>query len=134
MARHANAAPTRARHSSFRQRDRPAVIAFARANAPGCVRPLCIGLSPIGMKTSTALAQGLGWCVPNAVRLDGALRKATPAFSASRCERFGLLHPPKGNFAADAAREAGRQSPRLRSEEAADVEQREHTQHGKDER
>lgn len=135
--------------------DHPAVQAFARAHAPGhsgreravalyrAVRdglrydPYRIDLSDHGMKASTALAQGHGWCVPKAVVLtavaraagiparlgfadvrnhlsteklrqtmktdvfvwhgytelwlDGAWRKATPAFNLSLCEKFGLL-------------------------------------------
>lgn len=204
--------------------EHPAVIAFARTHTHGAtdreravslylaVRdglrydPYRIDLSPHGMKASTALAQGVGWCVPKAVVLaavaraagiparlgfadvrnhlstqklrqtmqtdvfvwhgytelwlDGAWRKATPAFNLSLCEKFGLLplefdgvhdslyhpfdragqahmeyvnergsfndlpleqitttfaqiypgllHHPEGDFAADAAREAGR--------------------------
>ena len=99
--------------------------------------PYQIDLSPQGMRASTALAQGYGWCVPKAVLLaavaraadiparlgfadvrnhlstermrqtmqtdlfiwhgytelwiDGAWRKATPAFNLSLCEKFGLL-------------------------------------------
>lgn len=99
--------------------------------------PYRIDLSAQGMKASTALAQGHGWCVPKAVLLaavaraagiparlgfadvrnhlsterlrqtmktdvfawhgytalwlDGAWRKATPAFNLSLCEKFGLL-------------------------------------------
>lgn len=135
--------------------DHPAVIAFARAHAQGgspreqavslylAVRdslrydPYRIDLSPEGMRASTALAQGYGWCVPKATLLaavarasgiparlgfadvrnhlstdklrqtmktdvfiwhgytelwlDGAWRKATPAFNLSLCEKFGLL-------------------------------------------
>lgn len=133
----------------------PAVVAFAREHAQGgdarhraialyrAVRdhirydPYRIDLSPAGMKASTALALGHGWCVPKAVALaavaraagiparlgfadvrnhlsterlrqtmktdvfawhgytalwlDGAWRKATPAFNLSLCEKFGLL-------------------------------------------
>jgi transglutaminase-like putative cysteine protease len=133
----------------------PAVTAFARAHAQGATErdravalynavrdglrydPYRIDLSEHGMKASTALAQGLGWCVPKAVVLaavaraagiparlgfadvrnhlstqklretmqtdvfvwhgytelwlDGAWRKATPAFNLSLCEKFGLL-------------------------------------------
>lgn len=135
--------------------DHPAVHAFAQEHAQGAtptgravalyravrdgVRydPYRIDLSPQGMKASTALAQGHGWCVPKAVLLaavaraagiparlgfadvrnhlsterlrqtmktdvfvwhgytalwlDGAWRKATPAFNLSLCEKFGLL-------------------------------------------
>jgi transglutaminase-like putative cysteine protease len=99
--------------------------------------PYRIDLSEHGMKASTALAQGHGWCVPKAVVLaavaraagiparlgfadvrnhlsteklrqtmktdvfvwhgytelwiEGAWRKATPAFNLSLCEKFGLL-------------------------------------------
>ncbi len=135
--------------------DHPAVIAFALQHAQGggyreravslyyAVRdgfrydPYRCDLSPQGMKASTVIAQGLGWCVPKAtllaaacraagiparlgfadvrnhlstermrqsmqtdifywhgyteIWLDGAWRKATPAFNLSLCERFGLL-------------------------------------------
>ncbi|MCW5611779.1 MAG: transglutaminase family protein [Rubrivivax sp.] len=135
--------------------DHPAVAAFAAAHACGsddraravalylAVRdgfrydPYHPDLSPQGMRASTVLAQGHGWCVPKAVLLaaacraagiparlgyadvrnhlstermrqmmatdvfywhgfselwiDGAWRKATPAFNLSLCERFGLL-------------------------------------------
>lgn len=99
--------------------------------------PYRIDLSARGMKASTALEQGFGWCVPKAVVLaavaraagiparlgfadvrnhlsterlrqtmktdvfawhgytelwlDGAWRKATPAFNIELCEKFGLL-------------------------------------------
>jgi len=99
--------------------------------------PYRIDLSVPGMKASTVLAQGYGWCVPKAallaaacraaeiparvgyadvrnhlstarmresmgsdlfvwhgytdIWLDGAWRKATPAFNIELCERFGLL-------------------------------------------
>jgi transglutaminase-like putative cysteine protease len=99
--------------------------------------PYRIDLSPAGMKASTVLANGYGWCVPKATLLaaacraagiparlgfadvrnhlstermretmktdlfvwhgytdlwiDGAWRKATPAFNLALCERFGLL-------------------------------------------
>lgn len=136
--------------------DHPAVRDFARAHDPGgsvreravalnlAVRdhirydPYRIDLSPRGMRASTTLLQGHGWCVPKAVLLaavaraagiparlgfadvrnhmsteklrramggndlfvwhgytdlwiDGAWRKATPAFNLSLCEKFGLL-------------------------------------------
>lgn len=135
--------------------DHPAVIAFSRTHAQGstdreraialylAVRdglrydPYRIDLSPEGLRASTALAHGHGWCVPKAVVLaavaraaglparlgfadvrnhlsteklrqtmqtdvfiwhgytelwiDGAWRKATPAFNLSLCEKFGLL-------------------------------------------
>lgn len=135
--------------------DHPAVQAFAQAHrgdgdarAQGvslylAVRdrlrydPYRIDLSPDGMKASTALAQGAGWCVPKAVALaavaraagiparlgfadvrnhlsterlrqtmqtdvfawhgytelwiEGAWRKATPAFNIELCDKFGLL-------------------------------------------
>jgi transglutaminase-like putative cysteine protease len=135
--------------------DHPAVIAFAREHAVGAtpsgqavalylaVRdglrydPYRIDLSAQGMKASTALEQGFGWCVPKAVVLaavaraagiparlgfadvrnhlsterlrqtmqtdvfawhgytelwlDGAWRKATPAFNIELCDKFGLL-------------------------------------------
>ena len=139
--------------------DHPAVIAFAQQHAhssgPGsspraqavalalAVRdgfrydPYRCDLSPQGMRASTVLAQGYGWCVPKAtllaavcraagiparlgfadvrnhlstarmrqsmetdtfywhgyteIWLDGAWRKATPAFNLSLCQKFGLL-------------------------------------------
>jgi transglutaminase-like putative cysteine protease len=135
--------------------DHPAVRDFARAHGVGAtdreravalylaVRddlrydPYRIDLSPEGMRASTALVQGYGWCVTKAVLLaaaaravgiparlgfadvrnhlsteklrrtmqtdvfiwhgytelwlDGAWRKATPAFNLSLCEKFGLL-------------------------------------------
>jgi transglutaminase-like putative cysteine protease len=118
--------------------DRARAVSLYRAVRDG-VRydPYRIDLSPQGMKASTALAQGHGWCVPKAVLLaavaraagiparlgfadvrnhlsterlrqtmktdvfvwhgytalwlDGAWRKATPAFNLSLCEKFGLL-------------------------------------------
>lgn len=135
--------------------DHPDVVAFARCHAVGAndreravalylaVRdgfrydPYRIDLSPAGMRASTVLATGHGWCVPKAALLaaaaraagiparvgyadvrnhlsterlrrtmgtdvfiwhgyvdlwlDGAWRKATPAFNIELCERFGLL-------------------------------------------
>ena len=135
--------------------DHPAVVAFARQHAVGAdvreravaltlaVRdrfrydPYRIDLSPQGMRASSVIAQGYGWCVPKAALLaaaaraagiparvgyadvrnhlsterlrrtlqtdvfvwhgytdlwiDGAWRKATPAFNIELCERFGLL-------------------------------------------
>lgn len=135
--------------------DHPAVAAFAAAQARGAdereravalyyaVRdgfrydPYRTELSPHGMKASTVIAQGTGWCVPKAtllaavcraagiparlgyadvrnhlstermrqtmktdlfywhgfteIWLDGAWRKATPAFNVELCDRFGLL-------------------------------------------
>lgn len=99
--------------------------------------PYRIDLSPGGMRASTVLANGYGWCVPKATLLaasaraagiparlgfadvrnhlstermrqtmqtdlfiwhgytdlwlDGAWRKATPAFNIELCHRFGLL-------------------------------------------
>jgi len=134
--------------------DHPAVQAFARQHAVGstdreravalnlAVRdnfrydPYRADLSPAGMRASTVLAQGHGWCVPKAVLLaaacraagiparlgfadvrnhlstermrqsmetevfywhgytdiwiDGAWRKATPAFNLGLCQKFGL--------------------------------------------
>ncbi len=136
-------------------RDHPTVQAFARQHAQGgtdreravalvlAVRdgfrydPYRIDLSPAGMRASTVLANGCGWCVPKATLLaavaraagiparlgfadvrnhlstermrqtmkndlfiwhgytdlwlDGAWRKATPAFNIELCEKFGLL-------------------------------------------
>jgi len=135
--------------------DHPAVVAFAARHSHGAddreravalyyaVRdgfrydPYRIDLSPAGMRASTALANGYGWCVPKAtllaaacraigiparvgfadvrnhlstarmrevmqtdvfywhgyavLLLDGAWRKATPAFNRELCERFDLL-------------------------------------------
>ena len=74
--------------------DHPAVIAFAREHARGAddreravalyyaVRdgfrydPYRIDLSVQGMKASTALANGYGWCVPKAALLAAACRAA----------------------------------------------------------
>ena len=99
--------------------------------------PYRIGLAPHGMKASTVLANGYGWCVPKAtllaaacravgiparvgfadvrnhlstarmrevmqtdvfywhgyadILIDGAWRKATPAFNLELCARFELL-------------------------------------------
>ena len=136
--------------------DHPAVQAFVRQHAPAgadreravalyyAVRdgfrydPYRIDLDPAGMRASSVLANGFGWCVPKAallaaacraaaiparlgfadvrnhlstermrntmktdvfvwhgytdIWLDGAWRKATPAFNVELCERFGL-HP-----------------------------------------
>lgn len=133
----------------------PAVLAFAREHMRSetpreravslylAVRdglrydPYRIDLSDHGMRASTALQQGFGWCVPKAVVLaavaraagiparlgfadvknhlsterlrrtmgtdvfawhgytelwlDGAWRKATPAFNIELCDKFGLL-------------------------------------------
>ena len=135
--------------------DHPTIRAFAHEHARGdsvreravslylAVRdqvrydPYRIDLSPAGMRASTTLRQGHGWCVPKAVLMaavaraagiparlgfadvknhmsteklrrtmgsdvfvwhgytelwiDGAWRKATPAFNLSLCEKFGLL-------------------------------------------
>jgi transglutaminase-like putative cysteine protease len=135
--------------------EHPAIRAFAHEHARGdsvrersvslylAVRdqvrydPYRIDLSPSGMRASTTLQQGHGWCVPKAVLMaavaraagiparlgfadvknhmsteklrrtmgsdlfvwhgytelwiDGAWRKATPAFNLSLCEKFGLL-------------------------------------------
>jgi transglutaminase-like putative cysteine protease len=135
--------------------DHPAVKAFAEEHAVGAddraravalfhaVRdgfrydPYRIDLSPDGMRASTVLRVGHGWCVPKAALLaagaraagiparlgyadvrnhlstermrlsmktdlfiwhgyvdlwiEGAWRKATPAFNIELCERFGLL-------------------------------------------
>ena len=141
--------------TAFIDADHPEVQAFARRYATGntprqqavalalAVRdgfrydPYRLDLSPQGMRASTCLAQGHGWCVTKAVLLtavcraagiparlgfadvrnhlstermrqtmktdvfawhgytdiwlDGAWRKATPAFNLSLCERFGLV-------------------------------------------
>jgi transglutaminase-like putative cysteine protease len=135
--------------------DHPAVVAFARQHAHGdtdreravalhdAVRdgfrydPYQVDLSPGGMRASSVIERGIGWCVPKAALLaaacraagiparlgyadvrnhlstermrqtmqtdlfiwhgyttiwiDGAWRKATPAFNRELCERFGLL-------------------------------------------
>lgn len=135
--------------------DHPAVRAFAQKHATGdeprtravalyyAIRdgfrydPYCVDLSPHGMRASTVLAQGVGWCVTKAALLsaacrsigiparlgfadvrnhlstqrmrelmktdefvwhgyselwlDGAWRKATPAFNIELCDRYGLL-------------------------------------------
>lgn len=135
--------------------DHPAVVAFAREHASGAddrtravalyyaVRdgfrydPYRVDLSPQGMRASTVITSGFGWCVPKAALLaaaaravgiparvgyadvrnhlstermrqmmqtdlfiwhgytdlwiDGAWRKATPAFNLALCERFDLL-------------------------------------------
>lgn len=157
MNEHAVTAPTPAhlRATLFIDADHPAVVAFAHDHARGAtVRERAVGLylavrdglrydpyridlSPTGMRASTALAQGYGWCVPKATLLaavaravgiparlgfadvrnhlsteklrrtmktdvfvwhgytelwiEGAWRKATPAFNLSLCEKFGLL-------------------------------------------
>lgn len=133
----------------------PTVVAFARQHAQGasdCERavalhdavrdgfrydPYRVDLSPSGMRASSVIERGIGWCVPKAALLaaacraagiparlgyadvrnhlstermrrtmqtdlfiwhgytdiwiDGAWRKATPAFNRELCERFGLL-------------------------------------------
>ncbi len=135
--------------------DHPSVVAFAREHAHGntdreravalhdAVRdgfrydPYQVDLSPGGMRASSVIERGIGWCVPKAallaaacravglparlgyadvrnhlstermrrtmqtdlfiwhgytdIWLDGAWRKATPAFNRELCERFGLL-------------------------------------------
>ena len=135
--------------------DHPDVAAFARQHAVGgtdreravalhdAVRdgfrydPYQVDLSPGGMRASSVIERGIGWCVPKAALLtaacraagiparlgyadvrnhlstermrrtmqndlfiwhgytdiwiDGAWRKATPAFNRELCERFGLL-------------------------------------------
>jgi transglutaminase-like putative cysteine protease len=141
---------------TFVNSDHPAVMAFAESHAPGATAteravalfyavrdeirydPYRLDLSPHGMKASTVLEVGHGWCVTKAALLaavcraadiparlgfadvrnhlsterlraqmgtdvfiwhgyaelwlDGAWRKATPAFNVQLCERFGL-HP-----------------------------------------
>jgi len=135
--------------------DHPVVVAFATRHAVGAsateravalygaIRdgfrydPYRLDLSPRGMRASTVIANGFGWCVPKAALLaaacravgiparlgyadvrnhlstermrqlmqtdlflwhgytdlwlDGAWRKATPAFNRELCDRFGLL-------------------------------------------
>ena len=144
--------------------DHPAVVAFARQHAIGstdCERavalhdavrdgfrydPYQVDLSPGGMRASSVIERGIGWCVPKAallaaacravgiparlgyadvrnhlstermrqsmktdlfiwhgytdIWLDGAWRKATPAFNLELCERFGL-HPLEFDGLAD---------------------------------
>lgn len=76
----------------FIDSDHPAVVAFAREYAQGsdqreqaaglylAVRdgfrydPYRIDLSDLGMRASTVLQQGYGWCVPKAVLLTAACR------------------------------------------------------------
>ena len=143
------------RPTAFIDSDHSAVQAFAAEHARGtsdrdravalvyAVRdgfrydPYRIDLSPVGMKGSTVLSNGYGWCVPKATLLaaacraagiparlgfadvrnhlstermrvtmktdlfvwhgytdiwiDGAWRKATPAFNLELCQHFGLL-------------------------------------------
>ena len=147
--------PAHLQPTSLIDADHPAVQAFARQHAQGAderdravalvhaVRddfrydPYRIDLSAAGMRGSTVLANGYGWCVPKATLLaavaraagiparlgfadvrnhlstarmretmktdlfiwhgytelwlDGAWRKATPAFNLGLCEKFGLL-------------------------------------------
>ncbi|HRO60414.1 MAG TPA: transglutaminase family protein [Burkholderiaceae bacterium] len=135
--------------------DHPDVVAFVKRHAQGtddrdravalyyAVRdgfrydPYRIDMSVEGMRASTVVSTGIGWCVPKAallaaacraagiparvgyadvrnhlstermrkmmgtdlfiwhgytdILLDGAWRKATPAFNLELCERFGLL-------------------------------------------
>lgn len=139
----------------FVDSDHPAVVAFAGEHARGasdidravalyyavrdCFRydPYQLDLTPPGMKASTVIAKGHGWCVTKAallaaacrasgiaarvgfadvrnhlstarlrqamgtdvfiwhgyteILLDGAWRKATPAFNLQLCRKFGLL-------------------------------------------
>ena len=134
--------------------DHPAVRAFAERHAQGATAreraavlyyavrdgfrydPYRIDLAPAGMRASSVLALGYGWCIPKAALLaaaaraagiparvgfadvrnhlstermrqtmstdvfvwhgftelwiEGAWRKATPAFNIELCERFGL--------------------------------------------
>jgi transglutaminase-like putative cysteine protease len=144
--------------------DHPAVRAFAQTHARGAddreravalygaVRdgfrydPYRVDMTPAGMKASTVIGNGYGWCVPKAallaaacraagiparvgyadvrnhlsterlrqtlqtdvfawhgytdIWLDGAWRKATPAFNVELCDRFGL-HPLEFDGTAD---------------------------------
>ncbi len=141
--------------TAFIDSDHPAVQAFAADHSRGATAreravalyhavrdgfrydPYRIDLSPEGMRASTVIAQGAGWCVPKAALLaaacraagiparlgfadvrnhlstermrqtlktdlyvwhgytdlwiEGAWRKATPAFNLSLCQKFGLL-------------------------------------------
>lgn len=127
-----------ARQHAVGDDDRARVVALYYAVRDGYrYDPYCIDLSPHGMRASTVLAQGVGWCVTKAalltaacrsvgiparlgfadvrnhlstermrqlmqtdefvwhgyseIWLDGAWRKATPAFNIELCDRFGLL-------------------------------------------
>jgi transglutaminase-like putative cysteine protease len=148
-------APSTLRPTPVIDSDHPAVVAFAREHARGdsdreravslyyAVRdgfrydPYRVDLTVPGMRASTVLDVGYGWCNPKAALLaaasraagiaarvgyadvrnhlstermrqmmktdlflwhgytelwiEGAWRKATPAFNLSLCERFGLL-------------------------------------------
>ena len=86
--------PAALRATALIDSDHPAVQAFAWQHAQGqdereravalylAVRdgfrydPYRIDLSPSGMRASTVLAQGHGWCVPKAVLLTAACRAA----------------------------------------------------------
>ena len=147
--------PAHLRATALIDSDTPAVRAFAAEHARGAtdreravalylaVRdgfrydPYRIDLSPQGMRASTVIANGHGWCVPKATLLaavaraagiparlgfadvrnhlstermrqtmqtdlfiwhgyaelwlEGAWRKATPAFNLGLCQKFGLL-------------------------------------------
>ena len=147
--------PAHLRATALIDSDAPATQAFAAQHARGttdreravalylAVRdgfrydPYRIDLSPHGMRASTVIANGYGWCVPKAALLaavaraagiparlgfadvrnhlstermrqtmqtdlfiwhgyaelwlEGAWRKATPAFNLGLCQKFGLL-------------------------------------------
>lgn len=147
--------PDTLKPSALIDSDHPAVQAFARQHGLGASHrdraialyyaardgfrydPYRMDLSPVGMRASTVLATGYGWCVNKAALLaaacratgiparlgfadvrnhlstermrqsmktdifawhgytdiwiDGAWRKATPAFNIELCEKFGLL-------------------------------------------
>lgn len=127
-----------ARHAGEATNDTERAVALYYAVRDGFrYDPYRIDLSPRGMKASTVLENGYGWCVPKAtllaaacraagiparmgfadvrnhlstermrqvmgtdvffwhgfteILLDGAWRKATPAFNLELCDRFGLL-------------------------------------------
>jgi len=127
-----------ARHAGEATNDAERAVALYYAVRDGFrYDPYRIDLSPRGMKASTVLANGYGWCVPKAtllaaacraagiparmgfadvrnhlstermrqvmgtdvffwhgfteILIDGAWRKATPAFNLELCDRFGLL-------------------------------------------
>lgn len=86
--------PTTLAPTALIDSDHPQVLAFARAHAQGenareravalylAVRdgfrydPYRIDLSPAGMRASSVIAQGSGWCVPKAALMVAACRAA----------------------------------------------------------
>ncbi|MFN3494341.1 MAG: transglutaminase domain-containing protein, partial [Hydrogenophaga sp.] len=93
-------------------RDHPLVQAFARDHALGstpreravalyrAVRdrlrydPYRIDLSDAGMRASTALQQGYGWCVPKAVVLAAVARAAGSIMISTVSAPGGRIGPP----------------------------------------